>query len=342
MGNVDHDLNTLPTDPAVKAAKEINDRVCCHSSIWEQIIRAAYAEQTAECERLKRMEAEHQNCYFGNPVAKRDAEIERLRAEVAEASFERDRLRANDEDLRAKLAGYYGAYDTMTEVINGLKAELLAEQNETKTLRVLHGQAVDELASVRREYEPLVCELASVREERDRLRAELATANTHVREHRAELVELVDRNTDLAAELATARADIASAREEINRLAAKISGNAGVKPCEHRSLADTLTEEDVEWLAAAGRAAYCSGLPYEYVGWDRCEEGVKQPFRRFVWKLAAEFSATPTRDQTPGTLLAIRALLIPALAGIETAHEAIGKVPELITALMTGEKGAQL
>ena len=48
----------VPPDPAVKAAKEINDRVCCHSSIWEQIIRAAYAEQTAECERL-RAEVEH-------------------------------------------------------------------------------------------------------------------------------------------------------------------------------------------------------------------------------------------------------------------------------------------
>ena len=53
---------------------------------------------TAEIERLKRMEAEHQNCYFGNPISEMRAEKlaagERYRAEIDALLTEIERLKA--------------------------------------------------------------------------------------------------------------------------------------------------------------------------------------------------------------------------------------------------------
>ena len=82
--NVNDTPNKIPIDPAVKAAKEINDRVCCHSSIWEQIIRAAYAEQTAECERLRAEVATSQDARI-DEMREGNEMLDRLRKELAEA-----------------------------------------------------------------------------------------------------------------------------------------------------------------------------------------------------------------------------------------------------------------
>ena len=114
----------------------------------------------------------------------------------------------------------------------------------------------------------------------------------------------------LVAERDSLRVELAEAREQI------------AKPCEHTSTSDPLTDEERVAIWAV---------------WYRPNTG--NDYVELVDKIVSRrIRATPTRGPSPGTLLAIRCMLNPALAGVETAHEAIGKVPELITALLAGKE----
>ena len=286
MSNIDHNINTLPPDPASRATEVVATQL-------PAIIRAAYAELVSE----------------------RD----RLRAELAEARDDCLKLSCDREELTLQLD------------------RLLAEMDG---LRRRHNVAIKD---ERLEYEKCVL----LRAELDRAREQIASEYIRGREHEqaaranvenahiASLREQIAEATKIPDDTIVSIIDHTGNPPEIDRLQAvltTVKQNLTVGPCNHRTLADTLTEEDVERMAKA----LADNRPFPcFNPWH--DTNNKDGFRKCIRAVLSEFRATPTRGpMDAGELAYLRA----HIADVRTQICGFEKIVKIVEKL-TGEKGGQ-